>query len=172
MNLSKKSLMVLVLALAACGPEDIMDEGAQLLVPVEVEFPWNEAYNEADDGRAALVPLDVMVYDGVTGEPVFADLVLRAENAEFILPEQVVDAQPGSDARVCTDCIWDVYRDEFVAQPLQDPDAPLTLVTDSDGMARVFVVVDEVPLRDGNFDDITVAVVLGSQEELVGLVPR
>src|SRR5262245_22971360 len=52
--------------LAACGSDPAEPE---LLLPDEVGIAWEDVYNGIDDGLGALVPVDVMAYDGASGEP-------------------------------------------------------------------------------------------------------
>jgi hypothetical protein len=59
-------LVPLLPGLVACGQEAVE---AELLLPEEVTVGWDRAYNGRDDGLGALVPVDVMVYEGTTGNP-------------------------------------------------------------------------------------------------------
>jgi hypothetical protein len=87
--------------------DDDLSAGPRLLAPEEVSFAWDEAWDEADDGLLALVPLDVMVYDGATGEPrADAELALRVSGGA-LLPVEAVEA--GEDG--CADCVWDAWSD-------------------------------------------------------------
>jgi hypothetical protein len=87
--------------------DDDLSSGPRLLAPEEVSFAWDEAWDEADDGLLALVPLDVMVYDGATGEPrADAELALRVSGGA-LLPVEAVEA--GEDG--CADCVWDAWSD-------------------------------------------------------------
>jgi hypothetical protein len=58
--------LILTVVVAACAPE----LGSEVLVPDQVPVVWDAAYNGVDDGLGALVPVDVMVYDGETGQPI------------------------------------------------------------------------------------------------------
>lgn len=161
-------LAVASLALAACDTEDDVMARAQILVPEDVEFPWNEAYNQAEDGIAAILPLDVMVYDGASGEPVvFAPVELDAEGVGFVLIDDVASADES-----CLDCLWDPWLDQYVALRPGALTAPLGAVTDADGLARVYAVVDALPMDLYGFDDEVVRVRLADNEAVVHLVPR
>lgn len=156
-------LAPILLAACASAPGD----GVDLLVPDDVEFAWNAAYDEAGDGRVALLPLDVMVYDAVDGEPVEgATLELWAEGVGFVGADTVEAAEPW-----CSECPWDAYRDEYVAVDLATATDHLEPATDATGLARVHVVVDAIGVADG-LSPIEVQVRLGAEQHVVRLVPR
>jgi hypothetical protein len=165
--MNRNVLLVLVAALGACASDVAASDGAQLLVPFDIEFSWNEAYNEADDGLVAVLPLDVMVYDGATGEPLFAELEVSSVDARFLEPMQLGAGAPGCEA-----CVWDAFRDEYVEFPRDAVGEPVTIETDADGFARLYALVDVLPEREGLFDAVPITVALGDREEIVYLKPR
>jgi hypothetical protein len=177
-------LALLSPALAACGGASSGSSEGQLLVPADVEFPWNDAYNEPYDGRAAIVPLDVMVYDGLTGEPVAGvDVELSSDEAEFVDADEVLraDGDAGCDA-----CVWDAYRDEYVELPadlafggrelgLAGRDTgrgALIVTTDAAGLVRAHAVVDALPVARGAFAPVAVRVRIDGDEATLRLEPR
>lgn len=159
-------------AIAALLLAQACDDGPRLLAPEEVSFAWDEAWNEHDDGLLALVPLDVMVYDGATGGPLAgAELTLRVSShgQGGLLPVEAVEA--GEDG--CEDCAWDAWSDlpvrllgsrlwadetdvdglSAVSRWEEIADVRLTgtpgvdrlaLRADARGLVRVYVVVDSV----------------------------
>ena len=56
-----------LLLLGACVEEDA--DVVRVLVPEDVDLHWDASFNGEDDGIAAVVPVDVMVYVDETGEP-------------------------------------------------------------------------------------------------------
>lgn len=140
--MNRLSLILLGTAvLAGCSEEGRTSVGAQLLVPDHVEVRWDDRLNLGSDGLGILVPVDLMVYEGATGEPL--DMVRLDVNAG---PEAIVldldDVEPlASD---CVDCVWDSGRDRYVVLP--DADAQQRpLLTDADGLARIYVWIDAFP---------------------------
>jgi hypothetical protein len=166
---------IAALALAASGCAlDADDPGAEtLLVPTSLELHWSEAFNGLDDGLGAVVPVDVMVYDSATGEPRGGAAI------EVHPPRGVTVLTEGDLARIepesCEDCalFWDAYRDQYYLV-LVDP-AELGVVrlrTDSQGLARAFLVVDMFEPRAGEFAPSRVHVLGASADAVVLLVPR
>jgi hypothetical protein len=153
------------LALAGCASED----EAQLLVPAQLEFSWNPVYNQPADGRVAVLPFDVMVYDSESGEPLAGvEIELAAEVPPVgLLPAEVVQ----SATQDCTDCAWDAYRDAPIVLPESEVSQSLVVRTDDDGLARVHAVVDVLPEEDGGFAEAAIVVASGSQSEIVRLLP-
>lgn len=160
--------------LTGCGLEGAVPDGAHLLVPEDVEFHWDSSFNGVDDGVGVLVPFDVMVYDGVTGEPVgFVAVELHSAYAAFTTPDAVVPVRPDD----CGDCayVWDAWRDQYVE--LSDAEeAPLpramSLLTDESGLARAYVFVDALPADGDHFGSIHVGVGLGALEASFRLLPQ
>lgn len=158
-------LMPVLLGAAACGTETA---GVQVLVPGDVEFTWNDAYNDSDDGLTAVLPLDVLVYDAATGEGLAdVELELASDDVFFVAADRVASGDEGCDL-----CLWDAYRDEYVDVDLDALDVPLWVRTDARGLARVYAVVDSLVVDDRGFLPATVAVTLGDEERTLRLLPR
>lgn len=168
--MNTRLLLPLVL-LAACTSEDAP---VSVLVPQLVEFPWDAAYDAPDDGRVALLPLDVMVYDRLTGEPLAgADVSVSSDVASFVPADAVVAAPPG-----CVDCVWDAYRDEFVELDV-DAVTPWVATSDDDGLVRVYARVDSLAGLGAGVVSVSVTGTAGAapqpdpaHAEIVRLVPR
>ncbi|MCB9665628.1 MAG: hypothetical protein H6732_16080 [Alphaproteobacteria bacterium] len=175
-------LVALSAAAGGCAPSD--PAGVRLLVPADVEFSWKTAYNDEGDGLAAILPVDVMVYEGVSGVPVGGSWVeLWSEGATLVPTDRV---EPGD--MWCARCLWDAYRDEFVELPDDGAPAgrttevaPLLVETDAAGLARVYAVVDAVGVGAEGFEPVRVHVALEEQpvaaraegfEHTLLLVPR
>lgn len=141
----KHPALIAALALTvACSEDGRTAEGAQVLVPDAIDVAWDDRLNDEADGLGLLVPVDVMVYEGSTGEPL--ELVrLRVDaGAGSVL----VDSEDvGSYASDCLDCVWDAGRDRYLLLP--DATEPPALLTDSDGMVRIYVWIDAFP-TDGD----------------------
>lgn len=177
---SARSTAALALLVGACAPDP---SGARtgLLLPDAVEIRWEGAYNERNDGLGALVPVDVMVYDGGTGEavpdvtmhvwtddaaamPVAADAVTVLPDAEETLPE----ADPFAVGAAVES--WDAAHDQFVALR---PASGLDLRTDGDGIARLYVFVDAFPRgATGGYDPIRVIVATADVDDVFWLEAR
>lgn len=116
----------------------VEEEQPRLLIPHGIEVAWEETYNPEGDGNGALVPVDVMVYDGATGEALaHMPLALWTEHdgAWPVPAEGVVLADPELEL-----AFWDASSDQFVTLELGDD--PLGLITDPTGLARGYVYVD------------------------------
>jgi hypothetical protein len=123
---------------------------AQLLLPADVDLLWDESFNGAEDGIGALVPIDVMVYEGSTGEALEGVFVhLSAADGAVLLPTDDAMFFPDDD---CVDCAWDAWRDSYVSIDLDEALASSSFATDADGLARVYIYVDW--FSDGDVDDI------------------
>lgn len=198
------------LTLAACGADPGLPE---LLLPQEVHVGWESAYNGVDDGLGALVPVDVMAYDGATGEPladvpievytddaaavpmpveavlvmdppaadeadVAAELVDQLAELGLVLDVAVLDGTddeaPGDEGRIA----WDAARDQYVVfDGEQAASGGIELITDSGGVARLYIYVDAFPEGgaagdDGTFQPIRVVVSMGGVDELFTVSPR
>jgi hypothetical protein len=173
---------LLALALAACAPES--EDRSGLLLPDAVEIRWEGEYNGVDDGLGALVPVDVMAYDGLTGEPrpdvlvhvwtdddAAAPIAVDAVTVLTDLPESLPDAAPAAET-------WDAAHDRFVVLHTEGTGdgssrpADLDLRTDADGIARLYLFVDAFPTVDRAFGPIRVMVAAGDADELFWLEPR
>jgi hypothetical protein len=125
--------------LVACVDDGGAPEGAQLLVPDEVGVYWDDGFDGTDDGVGSLVPVDLMVYEGLTGEPLEAiDLDLAASTDDLTLIASDALEVVGSD---CRECVWDATRDRYLAWNAESA----ATRTDSDGLARIYVWVDHFP---------------------------
>lgn len=183
------------LALAACGAEPAEPE---LLLPDDVDVPWEVAYNATDDGLGALVPVDVMAYDGATGEPL-ADVKIEVwteDDGAVAVPVEAVlvyvDAdgageQPTPDAASDPFVAWDAARDQYIAFDVafdaRDGGAdPIELHTDAGGVARLYLYVDAFPTHASAetdaeaeaaaFDPIRVVVSTGGADGLFFVAAR
>lgn len=114
-----------------------------LLVPDEVAVEWDAQFDEAE-GVGALLPVDLMVYDAATGEPM-GNMDLTVEPLEdtddliLLADHEVVNVEPG-----CLDCYWDAGRDRYVG--FEDPgDLLLEVQTDAEGLARVYLWLEALP---------------------------
>lgn len=154
-------LPVLVLAsgavLTGCTRDAV--DGPNLLVPDDVEVRWSRAFDPTNDGIAALVPVDFMVYDAQSGEPMGdVPLVVRAEDdAALVATPGEIDlapvTPPGDLAGECLDCAplwWDAWRDQYFAfAEGAEPSAVLAIDTDPTGLARAYVFVDTFTAAQG-----------------------
>jgi hypothetical protein len=158
--------------LAACGEEPRV----AVLPPDDVELHWDEAFNAEDDGLAGLVTVDVMVYEALTGDPVEGvAVVLDSERAGLVRPEAVIAAEDAcADDMPCAGLVWDAWRDEYLVIEGFDPDRPVTLFTDADGIGRATVYVDAFPVEDGGFGPVEISVdVAGAEARAVfSLIPQ
>lgn len=134
--------------MVACVDEGGAPEGAQLLAPDRVEVNWDDGFDAVEDGVGAMVPVDLMVYEGATGEPLDAiDLALSpsTDDIELVRAEAIEVLQ--SD---CTSCVWDAMRDRYLDWATDAQSAQ----TDSDGLARVYVWVDSFPPDEDLFFEV------------------
>jgi hypothetical protein len=123
-----------LLSLAAC----VEEEQPRLILPNGIEVAWEDTYNPEGDGLGALVPVDVMVYDGGTGEALSSmplEVWTDHDGAWPVPAEGVVLVDPDLEP-----AFWDASSDQFVRLELADD--PLGLVTDNSGLARAYVFVD------------------------------
>jgi hypothetical protein len=118
------------------------EDSEQVLVPEDVDVRWDRAFNAVDDGRAAMIPVDVMVYRGESGLPVGdVDVTAFAPTGEVALvdPASVVPADGDADA------FWDAWSDRYFAVDDARIGGPLRLTTDAVGVVRFYVWVDAFP---------------------------
>ncbi len=168
----RSSLPITVILLSPACVEDIQD--AELLLPGPIDVAWEGAYDGENDGLGALIPVDVMAYDGASGRPLTnVELEVWAESGTAwpVPVEQVVVVEPDDE---CTECelLWDAERDEFLHEISVVDILPLS--TDADGLARLYLYVDTFPEGDGgaDFGDLAVLVSMGTTEETFLLLPR
>jgi hypothetical protein len=174
-RLRRAGTPVLALLLAACDAEPIGEP--ELLLPDLVSVAWEDEYNQQNDGLGALVPVDVMVYDGASGEPL-RDVEVQVWTDDVAAwptsAEGVIVVSP-SDPTLFTSTflhVWDAARDQFVAF---EPVDGIDLRTDDGGIARLYVYVDAFPEDDGEsagFGPIRVVVTMDEVDELFWLAPR
>ena len=159
----RRLLAVAAVPLAACGTDGPAD--AQLLVPEDVEIGWDASFNRRDDGRALLVPIDVMVYTAA-GEPIEgAAVVLSGTQGALLARPDAVIAEPH--------LWWDAWRDRYFAfVPGEEPVPTLDLETDSTGLARAWAFVDRFPEEAQGFAPAQVTVAQGENVDAFLLVPR
>lgn len=168
--------VLILLGLTACGSDATVGGDAQLLVPDDVTLHWDASFNGVDDGRALLLPVDVMVYQGGTGEPIEGAtiqlggtdpgaMLLRPDAVQMVGPDQPVDG-----------AWWDAWSDRYFAfAPDMHPTSRLVVDTDATGLARVYVFVDRFPVDDmeeSGFAPAPVRVTMGETEESFLLIPR
>lgn len=169
---------ILPLLLAACGTEPSPE--AELLLPDLVSVAWEDAYNARNDGLGALVPVDVMVYDGASGEPL-RDVELQVWTDDVAAwptsAEGVVVVSPTDPTALQATYlqVWDASRDQFVAF---EPEDTIDLRTDDGGIARLYVYVDAFPEEtsedadESSFGPVRVVVTMDDVDELFWLAPR
>lgn len=155
-------LLPLALLLFACSEAE---ESVLLVAPHEVEFSWNPAFNERDDGMVAVVPIEVMVYDSESGLPrAAATIELRGQGAVVLPQDAVMFADPEDDA-----ALWDSWRDAFVQVDSHLVAPAMALDTGEDGLIRFYALIDEVP---GAGAELGVIVTYDDLDERIALRPR
>lgn len=166
-------LASLVLGGVACALDSDEVSVDTLLVPTSVELHWSETFNAFDDGLGAVIPVDIMVYDSLSGEP------RSAVELEIRTPPGVAALTDGELVRLapewCDDCslFWDAYRDRYYALLVDPIDAERTpLRTDNEGLARVFLLVDSLEPQGLSFDPAQVRVSTEAVDASIWLVPR
>jgi hypothetical protein len=148
--------------LVACG-----DPGApELLVPDAVSVQWSDAYDGADDGLGSVVPVDVMVYDSASGEPLagVALTVSSEHDGTWVLPDGALVPEENGSGPV----LFDARHDRYLALQLDEADALVgsrQVVTNADGIARVLLFVDSLPGGPRDFDDVAVVISAASPED-------
>lgn len=171
------SIAAIAVAAQACVLDDADGAltGDTLLVPADVELHWDRSFNEVDDGLGAVVPVDVMVYDGATGEPRRGiEVELRSSADSFVLTDgELARVEPGS----CDDCalFWDAWRDQYYAVDVDvygDDVSATRVLTDAEGIARVYVLVDALEADDAGFMPVTVQVDTRVADGRFLLIPR
>ena len=121
------------LMMVACVDDGFTGDEAQLLVPDHIAVQWDDSFNGEADGLGALIPVDLMVYEGGSGEPL-GQVDLRLDTDIDVINDGAIDVL----ASDCLDCVWDSGRDRYV-----DWGATTSSVqTDDDGLARVYLWID------------------------------
>jgi hypothetical protein len=177
-------LAALALALAPFGGCLDEEPGAAILQPDDVELHWNEAFNGVDDRLAAVVPVDVMVYDARTGEPLpSAHLLIGSEDANVAMlpPDSVAPVDPdlcspdgavplaepvsaGETSDPCSGLTWDAWRDLYLSIDGGVVPGEIELWTDEDGVARAYVWADAFPVDEGGFEPALVEIDLAEPD--------
>jgi hypothetical protein len=147
--------------------------GDTLLVPADLELQWDASFNAVDDGLGAVIPVDVMVYDGATGEPrVAVEIELRPGGAASVLSEgELVRVDPDA----CDGCalFWDAWRDQYYAIEVDLEEATVTrLRTGPEGLVRAYVVIDSFDADGAGFAPVAVQVSTDASDDAFLLVPR
>ena len=168
MNPQSVTIVMLLGLAAGCTAEE---SGAQLLVPNDIALHWDESFNGVEDGLGALVPIDLMVYDGQSGEPMsWVELELEGRgDTTLAMPFQVaisIDSNREEGAE------WDAYRDQYFHFVGTNPSEQLSVQTDADGLARVYVYVDAFRRRSRGYTPASVLVSSTSTEELFYILPQ
>ena len=169
-------LPLLPVASLACVDVGSTAGEPELLLPDPVSVTWEAAYDDEGDGLGALIPVDLMTYDGESGEPVAAiELVVWVPaGAAWPVPAGEVVMVNAEDCYGCEPLLWDAQSDEYLLMP--PVSESLTLETDHEGLARLYVYVDSFPEgsagSDRDFGDLSVVVVMGDTEQSFMLLPR
>lgn len=163
-RLAPPAALAVLLGAPGCVPAS--DEVA-LLVPGEVDVAWDARFDAPDDGRVALVPIDVMVYGAASGAPIAnapVRVAVAGPHAGVVAPEAVawLDADDTDAGEALFAPVWDAWRDRY-AVLAEDPATWRDLRTDTDGIARLYVWVDR-------FDTDVDAVGGGAGSNLVAVV--
>ncbi len=169
------------LAVGCASPEG---GGAELLVPDVVAVEWDASYNERGDGLGALIPLDVMVYDGANGGPVpdvSVTLLIDEDEGVVAVPVGAAEFLDAADGDVLDEVLWDSRHDQYLTlRPPSDTDGGRTvqLTTDGWGIARWYLFVDAFPESSSaesgsgsDFDPIPLTVSNGTDETFL-LTPQ
>ncbi len=166
-------LLLTSMVAAGCVLEG--SEDPQLLVPEDIDIAWDMSFNAEEDGIAAVIPVDVMLYDAATGEPVVnAEVELQSveSGAAFVMPDEVVPLTLDEAAEAGW---WDTRRDRLVSFEPEDlvPTGRIQVRTDGSGLARVYVVADAFPEDEGgNLNPIAILVSTGVTDDTFSLLPR
>jgi len=171
MRRSSFASAALLIGASACVAVDPAE--AELLVPEDIELHWDRAFNGVDDDLVALVPVDVMVYESESGEPL-GGVALEIETDQSLLELLPFDAVSPLDADDCEGrpCLWDARRDRYldIGAGLSGLEPPL--LTDVDGLARFYVLVDGFPGQEASYEPVPVVVSMGVHEATFQLVPQ
>jgi hypothetical protein len=162
-----------IVTLPACGFEGA-SEVPLLLVPEDVDVHWDASFNASEDGLVALVPVDVMIYDRDTGEPLaFEDLsISTASGAGIVAPDDVLPVGPEAAGDV--PWVWDAWRDRYfeITPAEEPPPSSVRVRTDASGLARFYVLADAFPPAEEGFAPLPVVVSMGLVDDTFLLVPR
>jgi len=160
------TIALLLVGTVACVEEEGVPE---LLVPDDLALHWDRAFNGEEDDLVALVPLDVMVYEAESGEPMSGiDIAVEPDGVAWVLPFDGVMPLTAEDCET-ERCAWDAWRDRYVSF-LPGSDDPVA--TDADGLARVYLVVDAFPEDGVGLAPVPVVVTMGPTDATFQLVPQ
>ncbi|MFT7521581.1 MAG: hypothetical protein ACI9MC_003732 [Kiritimatiellia bacterium] len=160
----------ILFAATAC----VVDEaGETLLVPADVEVQWDGAFNAVDDGLGVVFPVDIMVYDGVSGEPHEGVTIdVQATGDAYVLTDAELVLVDPEDCAGCT-VFWDSWRDQYYALDMDIGSLDSARhVTGAEGLTRVFVLVDSFSNDGAGYAPITVSVASDRANERFQLVAR
>lgn len=155
--------------LSACF--DPAGDGPQLLVPEDISLHWDAAFDAIEDRCVALVPVDVMVYEGASGEAMAGvELGLSSPlvGAGLLRPEDVlpVDDEPADPAGMSGETrVWDAWRDRYFDLAAAEPRGSVELRTDDSGLARVYAWIDAFPSSPEGYGPIPFFVSMGSADD-------
>ena len=172
-NLAAIASIALIASACALDTEDGLAAGDTLLVPADVELQWDASFNAGDDGLGAVIAVDVMVYDGTTGEPrVGVPIEVQAGSDAAVLTEGELLRDDPDACEGCT-LFWDAWRDQYYALDVELDDATVTrLRPGPEGLVRAFVVVDSVDIDGQGFAPVAVHVSTDGADDAFLVVPR
>ena len=161
----------LLLGASACVVADPVE--AELLVPEDIALHWDRSFNGVDDDRVAVVPVDVMVYESESGEPL-EGVALEVDPGSEVIDLLPFDAVFPLDADDCDGrpCLWDARRDRYLDLGAGMTALDMPVHTDMDGLARFYVLVDGFPSNGGEFEPVSVVVSTANQQAAFQLVPQ
>ena len=168
MNVKTSKLAIAALLMAACAQDE------QILLPDNIEVHWDVSFNALDDNLGAVVPVDVMVYDGDTGEPLpGVEVEFRVDaNHTYLVKTSSVSPMVSR----CDDCdsFWDAFSDEYfeIDESLSGLNSRLRLNTDEDGLTQFYVVVDSFAAPNGSFLSVQVEAETDAVQGAFFLKPR
>lgn len=131
--------LVVVGAGQSCDPQSV-DPGLSLLVPEDVEVAWDAGLDVAGDGRVAVVPLDVMVYDAARGDPVPGVEVRLTADRAVLAVDGSFSALSGQDSGDPSR-LWDLWVGRWVS-PSGIPTRQLQVRSDESGLVHFTVQAD------------------------------
>ncbi|MBN2798094.1 MAG: hypothetical protein JXX28_03025 [Deltaproteobacteria bacterium] len=170
----RKGLLLPVLGLALSGCWMAAPEGAHILVPDRLAVTWHASFNAEDDGVGAVIPVDILVYEAGTGEPlagVALEISAESEGVEVLAEATRLQLELGEEP--LDGDVWDVWQDGYYQLDEPAAEGTLDLMTDEDGLARIYLYVDSFPEWEGDAW-LPVGVLVSSRLEDVvfELVPR
>ena len=166
---------IAVLMTSAC----VADEGAfvldaEVLLPDDFLLFWDEAFNGIGDELVAVVPVDVMVYDPQTGEPLEGVELLLAPDtatARVLYTDEILLMEADECPSPC-ESSWDAYRDFVVIEMDTEEGTERVVMTDDNGLARAYVEVDAFPRVLGEWEPVMINVMMGPRSVEFLLIPE